>query len=128
MPTILRLLYGLLMTAMLVLALALTFALTSGPAAKAPVVVAVKGDRLPLARISNRWPVSEVVSAAPALPTLPVLPLQQPAPVTAAIPSALPEEPEEAPEARHRHRHEHDICRGKGRSYTRGGRSWRCNR
>ena len=29
---------------------------------------------------------------------------------------------------RHASRSENDICQGKGRSYTRGGRSWRCNR
>jgi hypothetical protein len=48
--------------------------------------------------------------------------------VAAAPPELEPAgEPVVDPKPKRAHR-ERDICRGKGRHYTNGGRSWRCNR
>jgi hypothetical protein len=93
--------------------------------------------------VEERWPrpVETVRVTIPkaAVATVPPLPTLAPASV-AAFPVAPVVEPEtkKPPEeaaiekdrrkARRERRAEYDICRGKGKRYTNGGRSWRCQR
>jgi hypothetical protein len=84
-----------------------------------------EGDRLPLAlTLDERLPPA---MASPRQPAAPAAAIAQ-VPVAAAPPELEPAtEPVIDPKPKRAHR-ERDICRGKGRHYTNGGRSWRCNR
>jgi hypothetical protein len=73
------------------------------PAALAPVSSGIKADRLAIA------------SAGPVEP-LAVAPILEP-------PAVAPSSPKRKSKA-----FAFDICRGKGRYYTNGGKSWRCRR
>jgi hypothetical protein len=114
---------------------------TGNPRAK----TLAKGDKLPVARILPRQ-LPEVAEVTPDIPWLAVamVPIQPLGPVATVQHAAqLDKEPETEPEAEpdqpvvppsfgsrdHRSRRgSTDICRGKGRYYTHGGKSWRCNR
>lgn len=88
-----------------------------------------KGDRLPL-------PTPAPLTLADRLPLPMAMKMSAPepvAPLTVQMPPELEPVMDQAVEPRRHRRHASrsegsDICRGKGRSYTRGGRSWRCNR
>lgn len=98
--------------AVLVLAMAASQPVAPRVADERPPPPSNKGDRLRIAT-AVRWE--------------PFVVAQQPESSVAA-PVAEPQETEPQEAEPRRHRHAHDICRGKGRTYTRGGRSWRCNR
>src|SRR3954452_8937238 len=111
----------------LVLTVLLAMARVLAPTAAAPVAPdqSGKGAPLPLAlTLDERLPPA---MASPRQPTAPADAVPQVA-VAAAPPELEPAgEPVVDPKPKRAHR-ERDICRGKGRHYTNGGRSWRCNR
>ena len=113
----------------LVLTVLLAMARVLAPTAAAPVEPGQsgKGDRLPLPpplTLDERLPPAMASPRQPAAPAAAV-----PQASVAAVPPELEPaaEPVVDPKPKRAHR-ERDICRGKGRHYTNGGRSWRCNR
>ena len=106
-------------------------ALTLTSAAPVAPELSGKADRLPLP-LEERLP---LLMASQLLPKEPAAPASRaPVATSATQPVTTPlaqlevnselvidRKPGRAPRA-------HDICRGRGRYYTHGGRSWRCNR
>lgn len=96
--------------------------------------------------VEERWPrpietvrvsMPKAVTSLPALPTLATASVvaMPPAPAPAPVVDAKkPPEEAAADEGRRKRKHwswrtaERDICRGMGKRYTNGGRSWRCRR
>ena len=90
-----------------------------------------KSDYMPNSKPVRVIPIAPANSIAAVVPGVPGVPVAQVDPAAAAQ-LLKTEQPLEQP-SRHassqRDVHEaHDICRGKGRTYTPDGRSWRCNR
>lgn len=116
-----------------VLAVAGSMPVAPLPPERAPTVGSNKSDRLPLP-----VPASPPLTLADRLPLAMAMKMSAPEPVvplTVQMPPELEPVMDQAVEPRRHRRHANrsegtgsDICRGKGRSYTRGGRSWRCNR
>ena len=75
----------------------------------------------------------KTLSFVPPAPANPVLPeiegfLQTPMPPLKPAERIADPPPERSPKADYRETRRPDICRGKGRIITRGGKSWRCRR
>ncbi len=91
-----------------------------------PVSVWVtKGDKLAVAapaKIEQRWSAPPEVPVVPLTVTAP--PELEPMPVQVATSAREYTETKR----KFRRSYAYDICRGKGRYYTNGGRSWRCRR
>ena len=98
---------------MLALILAITASQPVAPVSDAGARSVSKADRLPLPMVTP--PVAPPTAAAPPPAAAPARLVAEAPPVTVAPSAAAP-------------KHGRDICRGKGRYYTHGGRSWRCNR
>jgi hypothetical protein len=101
------------------------------------VMAAGRGDQQPERSLafSERWadvpmriiPVSRQIRTVTILPETAVTP---PMPDLKVLPPDIPPPPrvKRAHAVQPQSAQAHDICRGRGRVYTRGGKSWRCRR
>lgn len=116
-------------------ALAVGLAATAPPAPASPVPLPRPRPQLPIPPVDigdidrivgERWPRPiQVVSYRPA--AVPVATQPEPVRVTPVV-AASPVTGSKPKIKRERKAYAYDICRGKGRHTTRGGKSWRCNR
>jgi hypothetical protein len=108
----------------------------SAPKPKPPPVKADKVVALKPSRAEQRMPftmppptpVRVITESYQAFPSEPVFTLPVQATRVQAVQIEEQKKPVVAAAAPKPAKREHDICRGKGRSYTSNGRSWRCNR